>query len=215
MTGTDTGVGKTFASCVLIHAIAARGLRVLPMKPVAAGSDEDTMALMRAAGIDHSLRDEVTPVLLREAIAPHVAAAHEGVHIAIPPLLGAFERLASRCDVVVVEGVGGFAVPLDDRTDTIDLAKALCLPVVLVAGMRLGCLNHSLLTARAIEAAGLPFAGWIANEIDPGMAALEENVATLRARLSAPLIGRLPHAPDAEPSSLATRLDVGPLLARR
>ena len=215
VTGTDTGVGKTFASCVLIHAIAAHRLKVLPMKPVAAGSDEDTVALMRAARADASLRGDVTPVLLREAIAPHIAAVHERVRIAIPPIIDAFRRLASRGDFIVVEGVGGFSVPLDDATDTIDLAKALALPVVLVVGLRLGCLNHALLTARAIQGAGLPFAGWIANEIDPAMAALDANVATLHARLPAPLLGRLAHAPGAEPSSLAKQLDVRTLVAAR
>jgi dethiobiotin synthetase len=208
VTGTDTGVGKTFASCVLIHALAARGLTVAPMKPVAAGSDEDTMALMRAAGLDASRKAEVTPVMLAEPIAPHIAARREGRNIELAPLRQAFERLAAHADLMVVEGVGGFAVPLGPALDTVDLARAFALPVVLVVGMRLGCLNHALLTQRAIAGAGLAFAGWIANAIDPEMAVAEENLAALRERLDAPLLGRLPYSPGIDPATLAGRLDV-------
>jgi len=211
VTGTDTGVGKTFAAAVLIHALTARGLRVAPMKPVAAGSDEDTLALMRAAGIAAPRKAEVTPVLLRDAIAPHVAAAREGRTIELAPLQEAFEHLAAGADFVVVEGVGGFAVPLGPSLDTIDLARAFALPVVLVVGMRLGCLNHALLTQRAIAEAGLAFSGWIANAIDPAMQAAEENVSALRERLGGPLLGRLPYSPGADPATLAARLDVGSL----
>jgi dethiobiotin synthetase len=208
VTGTDTGVGKTFASCVLIRALAARGLTVAPMKPVAAGSDGDTLALMRAAGMDASRKAEVTPVMLGEPIAPHIAAQREGRKVEIAPLRQAFERLAARADLVIVEGVGGFLVPLGPALDTVDLARALALPVVLVVGMRLGCLNHALLTQRAIAGAGLAFAGWIANAIDPEMAAAKENVAALRERLDAPLLGELPYSPGIEPATLAYRLDV-------
>ena len=211
VTGTDTGVGKTFAACVLIHALRARGLAVAPMKPVAAGSDEDTAALMRAAGVHASRKDHVTPVLLRDAIAPHVAARREGRSIELAPLQRGLAHLGASADFVVVEGVGGFAVPLGPCLDTIDLACAFALPVVLVVGMRLGCLNHALLTQRAIADAGLPFAGWIANAIDPAMEAAEENVAALVERLQAPLLGRLPYSPGIDPAALAARLEVGAL----
>lgn len=211
VTGTDTGVGKTFAACVLIHALAARGLRVAPMKPVAAGSDEDTLALMRAARLDAARKPEVTPVMLRDPIAPHVAADREGRPIELDPLVRAFHRLAASADFVVVEGVGGFAVPLGPSLDTIDLARAFALPVVLVVGVRLGCLNHALLTQRAIAQSGLPLAGWIANAIDPAMEAADENVAALRDRLGAPLLGRLPHSPAGDPATLAAHLDVAAL----
>jgi len=212
VTGTDTGVGKTFAACVLVRAMSAQGLRVMPMKPVAAGSDEDTLALMRAAGLGKELAAEVTPLLLREAIAPHIAAAREGRRVDLAPLQRAYERLAARADFMVVEGVGGFAVPLGASLDTIDLARAFGLPLVLVVGMRLGCLNHALLTQSAILHAGLPLAGWIANAIDPGMQAADENVEALRERIRAPLLGRLPNAPGCDPALLASRLDVKPLL---
>ena len=221
VTGTDTGVGKTVVACALVHALRAAGARVAAMKPVAAGAiphggrwvNEDTLALAQAAGIGPEGIDRVTPVLLREPMAPHIAAAREGRHVALSPILDVFEALAASGDFVVVEGVGGFLVPLDDALDTGDLARALRLPVVLVVGLRLGCLNHALLTARAVAAAGLPLAGWVANEIDPAMAVADENVEALRARLAAPLLGRLPYAPDPDPRALARMLDVAPLLA--
>ena len=221
VTGTDTGVGKTLAACALVHALRAAGVRVAAMKPIAAGAvrhgerwvNEDTLALAQAAGIDPERIDRMTPVLLREPMAPHIAAAREGRHIVLAPILDAFEALAASGDFAVVEGVGGFLVPLDDALDTGDLARALRLPVALVVGLRLGCLNHALLTARAVAAAGLPLAGWIANGIDPAMAAIDENVETLRTRLGAPLLGRIPHASDPDPHAIARVLDVAPLLA--
>lgn len=214
VTGTDTGVGKTLAACALLHALAARGVHAMPMKPIAAGvsgeSNEDTAALIRAAG--RGAAHEVTPVLLREPMAPHIAAARAGIELSLAPVIAAFERLQARADFVVVEGVGGFKVPLADGLDTVDMARALALPVVLVVGMRLGCLNHALLTADAIAAAGLAFAGWIANDVDPAMAVRAENVAALRERLRAPLLGQLPYAPHLDAASMAKHLDVGPLL---
>ena len=219
VTGTDTEVGKTFASTVIIAALRARGLRVFPFKPVAAGAvrvgerwiNEDTQALLAAAGLDETSGAQVTPVLLREPMAPHIAARREGVRIDLRALHAALLRGAAGADFCVVEGVGGFCVPLDEARDTVDLARDIALPVVLVVGMRLGCLNHALLTAQAIAAAGLPLAGWIANELHPAMNGLDENVETLRQRLAAPLLGRLPWAPGSAPHELAPRLDVRPL----
>jgi len=223
VTGTDTGVGKTFASCVLIEALRSRGVHVVPMKPIAAGAiahdggwaNEDTLALMQAAGCPASLAAEVTPVLLREPMAPHIAAAREGRTIDLAPVWPAWARLAKAGTFSVVEGVGGFRVPLGSGLDTVDLARTYALPLVMVVGMRLGCLNHALLTAEAIGRAGLALAGWIANTIDPQMAVADENVGALRERLGAPLLGRLPWAPQASARSLAPWLDVAPLLAER
>ena len=221
LTGTDTGVGKTLAACALIHALVERRIDVMPMKPVAAGAvvhdgawaNEDSIALLRAAGRDTARLPDVTPILLREPMAPHIAAARENRRIALDPILAAYRRLADAAECVVVEGVGGFAVPLSEDLDTVDLARALGLPVILVVGLRLGCLNHALLTARAISGAGLPLAGWIANAIDPDMAARDENIAALDSRLGAPLLGRIPHTPDPQAMSLARHLDIAPLLA--
>jgi dethiobiotin synthetase len=220
VTGTDTGVGKTLASCALIHALRDAGIHVWPMKPIAAGvsrhgagwANEDSLALLRAADLDDSILADVTPVLLRDAKAPHLAARHENRAIALAPIEASFERLSARGRFVVVEGVGGFRVPLGESLDTVDLARAIGLPLVLVVGMRLGCLNHALLTAESIERSGLRLAGWIANAIDPAMAAADENVAALEGRLGAPLLGRLPHRMNPDPRSLARHIDARALL---
>jgi len=220
VTGTDTGVGKTLVSCALIHALRGRGLRVAPMKPVAAGAievdkrlvSEDTLALLAACSTLKPAAELVNPFLFREPMAPHVAAEREGRQITLAPILQAFDALATRSDMVVVEGVGGFVVPLGPTIDTRDLALALQLPVVLVVGLRLGCLNHALLTTEAIRAAGLSLAGWVANAIDPAMAVPDDNVAALKARLPAPLLGRIPFSADVDPQALSGRLDLAPLL---
>jgi dethiobiotin synthetase len=222
VTGTDTGVGKTLAACALLHALSARGIQAHPMKPIAAGdaphrgrrANPDTLALMLAAGLGADSLDEITPVLLAEPIAPHIAAAREGRAISLDPVRAAYERVRGRSSFVVVEGVGGFLVPLGGDIDTVDLAQAFRLPVVLVVGLRLGCLNHALLTERAIEASGLPFAGWIANLLDPAMLAVDENLAALRERLPGPLLGCLPHRVPPDPRQLASEIDVGPILER-
>lgn len=220
VTGTDTGVGKTVASCALIHALKAKGVAAHPFKPIAAGAveqggewiNEDTLALLASAGMDAADARRVTPVLLREPMAPHIAAQREGIGITLEPVRAALERIGDR--FVVAEGVGGFIVPLGERLDSVDLCRALGLPIVLVVGIRLGCLNHALLTARAIEQARMRFAGWIANTVDPKMAVASENIAALEARLDAPLLGCLPHLVPADSLALARSLDVSPLLAR-
>ena len=217
VTGTDTGVGKTLAACALVHALRAAGVRPVPMKPIAAGAEGpcngDTLALMAAAGLDASWATAVTPVLLREPMAPHIAAAREGRALTLDFLAPAVARLEAAGDFLVVEGVGGFKVPLAPGLDTADLARALALPVVLVVGLRLGCLNHALLTADAVRVAGLRLQGWIANAIDPAMPARAENVAALAERLDAPLLGELPYMPAADARALSAHLDARALLA--
>lgn len=218
VTGTDTGVGKTVASCALVHALRAKGVDVQPFKPIAAGAierdgvwmNDDTHALIVAAGLPLSAAERVTPVLLREPMAPHIAADREGRTLTLAPVRSAFAAMKE--SFVVCEGVGGFRVPLGERLDTVDLCRELGLPVVMVVGMRLGCLNHALLTADAIAAAGMPLAGWIANFIDPAMLVPGENLAALESRLDAPLLGRLPCQPRLDPAALAAHLDVNPLL---
>ncbi|MBD8874227.1 dethiobiotin synthase [Rhodanobacter sp. DHB23] len=198
--GTDTGIGKTHAACTLLHALRARGLRVCGMKPVASGCtetpdglrNEDALALL-AAGSAPLPYAQINPVALRQPLSPHLAAAHEGVTIALPPLRAAFDTLRAGHDAVVVEGVGGWRVPLAPGLFASEIARQWNLPVILVVGLRLGCLSHSLLSAEAILADGCRLAGWIANRIDPSMEAVEENLATLRELLPAPCLGVLPH----------------------
>lgn len=202
VTGTDTGVGKTFAACALLHAAHARGLTTLAMKPVAAGMDadghnEDVEQLIDASSVK-APRHLVNPWGFTEAIAPHIAAAHERRPIDPGTILDAYRQLAPMADFVLVEGVGGFRVPLAEGFDTADLAVALGLPVILVVGLRLGCLNHALLTAEAIRARGLALAGWIGNRIDPDMRHWQENIAALRQGLAAPLLGVIPWRDDSE-----------------
>lgn len=199
VTGTDTGVGKTLVACALLHAFAGAGLACIGMKPVASGAEprdgalvnDDAARLAAAASVAAAPR-EVNPYCFAEPIAPHIAAQRAGVRIELERIEAGLRALAARAAAVVVEGVGGFRVPLGEHADTADLAARLRLPVVLVVGLRLGCLNHALLTAEAIAARGLALAGWVANHIDPAMPAAEENVAALRARLGAPLIARVP-----------------------
>jgi dethiobiotin synthetase len=210
--GTDTEIGKTYAACALIHALrlAQPQARVAALKPIAAGTDElgrneDVERLKAAANV--SLPAEVmTPYLFAPAVAPHVAAAEAGVRIDIGKIVASFAAATAVADHVVVEGVGGFRVPLDDETDTADLAVALGQPVILVVGMRLGCLNHALLSAEAIAARGLTLAGWIANCIDPEMVRPQASVDTLRARLAGPLLGILPFDPTQQAARAAGQL---------
>jgi dethiobiotin synthetase len=218
--GTDTGIGKTHAACTLIHALCARGLEVCGMKPVASGCletpqgrrNEDALAL-QAAGSHPLPYESVNPLALREPLSPHLAARLERVTIAMPPLRAAFDRLRATHDAVVVEGVGGWMVPLAPGLLASAIPQQWDLPVVLVIGLRLGCLNHALLTARAILDDGCRLAGWIANRIDPAMAAAEDNLETLRGMLPAPCLGVLPHG--LQPAQAADRLELSPLLPLR
>jgi len=214
VTGTDTGVGKTLVSCALLHAFAAQGKRVAGFKPVAAGCDEDGQnddgKRLRAAGNVQASYEQINPYCFHHAIAPHLAARMSGVAIEFPRILLTYRELAARADTVIVEGVGGFCVPLNDRQDSADLARQFGLPVILVVGMRLGCINHALLTVRAIADQQLECAGWVANVPDGAMPALQENIAALRERIAAPLLGVIPHM--AEPDEQAAQyLDLGVL----
>ncbi|HET6395212.1 MAG TPA: dethiobiotin synthase [Pseudoxanthomonas sp.] len=213
VTGTDTGAGKTLASCALLHALRARGLRAVGMKPVASGCERtadgwrnaDALALQAASEPRPDYAD-LNPVALPEPLAPELAARAAGTEVTLAPLQAAFARLRAQAGLVVVEGVGGWAAPLSATLDQRDLVRALDLPVVLVVGMRLGCLNHARLSAAAIVADGARLVGWIATEVDPQMACREENLALLAARLPAPCLGHLPYAPAPEPAALAARL---------
>lgn len=220
VTGTDTGVGKTLLSVALLTAAARRGFATLGIKPVAAGCslvdgravNEDALALQAAATVPLGY-SEVNPVALMTPMAPHLAAAEEGVSLVVEPLARACREVARMPhDLLLAEGAGGWLVPLNARETMADLAIALGWPVILVVGLRLGCLNHALLSAGAVRAAGLELAGWIANSAGPPMAALEGNVATLDARLGAPRLGLVPWlGPAADPAAAAAHLDLAPL----
>ncbi len=203
VTGTDTGIGKTFVSASLLSALNAAGKRAIGMKPVASGCvmtprglrNEDAEMLL-----DHSdgtpAYESINPFALREAIAPHIAAREENVEISLGPIQAAFADLSKAVDCVVVEGVGGWCAPLSQSLMQCDLAKVLRLPIILVVGLRLGCLNHAILSTRAIQGDGCELIGWIGNGIDPAMQRVRENIETLRERLPAPCLGILPHARD-------------------
>ncbi|MEO8331747.1 MAG: dethiobiotin synthase [Gallionella sp.] len=213
ITGTDTGVGKTLVSCALLHGFAAQGKRVAGFKPVAAGCDEnehndDAKALRAASGMQLTY-GQVNPYCFHLAIAPHIAARNEGVHIELPRILTAYRELAGQADEVIVEGAGGFLVPLNDKQNSADMAKELNLPVIVVVGMRLGCLNHALLTVRAIADYQLECAGWVANVLDADMDALQENIEALRERIAAPLLGVVPYMAEPDARVAAGWLDLG------
>jgi dethiobiotin synthetase len=213
VTGTDTGVGKTLVAAALLHALARRYPRVVGMKPVAAGqvrvgaswASEDTLALRHASTVQVPPELD-NPILLPDPLSPHIAAERAGVRIDIAELVRRYSALALRADAVVVEGAGGFHVPLSDTETGADLARALGLPVVLVVGLRLGCLNHAMLTAEAIVARGLTLAGWVANRIDPAMQAQEDNIAWLQRRLSAPLLADIAHQDVPDPRAIRIHL---------
>ncbi|HZT56801.1 MAG TPA: dethiobiotin synthase [Burkholderiaceae bacterium] len=218
MTGTDTEVGKTRVSAALVHWMARRGRVAAGFKPVAAGTvliggtrvNEDVRRLREASSA--AVTDaEVGPFQFDAACAPHLAAALEGRAIDPGRILAAGRALLARCEFVVVEGVGGFCVPLGPDWDSSHIACGLALPVVLVVGMRLGCLNHALLTAEAIKARRLPLAGWIANTVDPSMAYLDRNLSTLRHELDerrqVPCLGVVPRLDDPCPDAVAAHLN--------
>ncbi len=198
--GTDTGVGKTRTALALVRALVGKGLEVAVMKPVAAGAvatvdglrNDDALTLMTAANVaaEYSL---VNPFCLRSPISPHLAAMEQGIRIDTARIAHAFAELSRSADCVVVEGAGGWLTPIDDRRTMADLARVLRLPVVLVVGLKLGCLSHAQLTARAIDGDGLHLGGWIANHLDPGLERLPENLATLARLLERPPLAFIPH----------------------
>jgi dethiobiotin synthetase len=201
ITGTDTGVGKTTVACALLRRYAAAGLRAVGMKPVTSGGGEDNgdLVALAAAGNGDAPLSARCPYAFGEAIAPHLAARAAGVAIDLHRIRESYAELSVRDDRIVVEGAGGALAPLGERIDMLDIARVLALPVLMVVGVRLGCLNHALLTSLAIRARGLELVGWIANSIDPAMACQDENVAALERRLSAPRLASIgwghAHAP--------------------
>jgi len=199
VTGTDTGIGKTVISLGLMQALQDRGLSVAAMKPVASGCErtpdglrnEDALQLQRQASIQLAY-ERVNPYAFEPPIAPHLAAEQAGQTIETDKIYDIYQDIASKVDVVIVEGVGGWRVPLNNRETVADLAHGLGLDVCMVVGLRLGCINHALLTAHAIENTGCPLAGWVANTLPPVMDVLDDNINTLKQKLSTPLMGVVP-----------------------
>lgn len=218
VSGTDTEIGKTLVSSAILHKLVERGLRACGMKPVAAGAQavdgelhNEDADMLAGAGNVHLPSNITTPFMLREPAAPHIAAALEGVTIDPVPIIAAYAEILAASDAVVVEGVGGFRVPFNDDFDSADLAAQLNLPVILVVGMRLGCISHALLTVEAIVARGLVLAGWVANTADPDMRFFDENVAALSARIPAPLLGVVPRLEQATAANAARFIDLAGL----
>lgn len=222
ITGTDTEIGKTTIAAGMLQAAQRAGLSTAAVKPVAAGCEDtpeglrndDALALLAQCHPPLEYR-EVNPVALKSAIAPHIAASEEGVALRSAALAQACEAVfALRRGLTLVEGAGGWLVPLSADETLADLAKRLKAPVILVVGMRLGCINHALLTASAIARDGLQLAGWVANGVDPQMSRPQENLATLKAMLPAPCLGVVPPLERADAASVASYLDLAPLLER-
>ncbi|MBB5018187.1 dethiobiotin synthetase [Chitinivorax tropicus] len=219
ITGTDTEVGKTFVTALLLRELNRRGQTALGMKPIAsgcvqgeAGLTNDDVEVLLAAGHHPVPRRVLNPYAFEPPVSPHIAAANAGTNISFEVLKTAYDELAGQADTVLVEGAGGWLAPISDVVDMADLAAFLDVPVVLVVGMRLGCLNHALLTARAIQASDCRFAGWVANRVTPEMLEFDANLATLERRIGAPLLGVVPYAPTGTLPMLG-RANLHPLLA--
>ena len=220
ITGTDTGVGKTAIAAGLVRGLVAHGLRVAVMKPVASGSDftpeglrnADALKLIEAANVTAPY-ETVNPYCFAPPVAPHIAAKQAGILMDTALVRDRFDSLAAAADCVVIEGVGGWLAPLNDTQTVADLVRALGIPVVMVVGLRLGCLNHALLTQESIESRGMRLAGWVGNGIDPAMACRAENLATLERRLGQEPLAVVPFMPDG-PAALALR-DAAMRLRRR
>lgn len=218
ITGTDTHVGKTWISLGLVTALKHRGFNVGAMKPVASGCtetaeglrNEDALQFQETANVRLPY-ERINPVSLAPPVAPHLAARRAGAAVDVKALAGAYRDIARRCDWVVVEGVGGWRVPLNEEQTLADLVRALGLPVIMVVAVRLGCLNHGLLTAESIRRDGIDLLGWVANAVDPDMPLVQDNIETLQIRLGAPLLGIVPYQLDCDQDRIAHALDLGPL----
>jgi len=215
VTGTDTEIGKTWCSLGLIAGLQRNGYNVSAMKPIASGCEltpeglrnEDALQLQAQASIAQPY-ECVNPFAFKPAIAPHIAAAQAQTAIDLTTIKTRLRELASGSDYTIVEGVGGWQVPLNERENVSDLALALGLPVILVVGLRLGCINHALLTAEAIRAKGCRLAGWIANSIDADMPEQQDNIDSIKARIDTPLIGVVPYLAEQSPEAIATSLEL-------
>lgn len=220
LTGTGTDVGKTRVATALLAAAAQQGMSTAGLKPVAAGCtmteeglrNDDALQLLAQTSLSISY-EQVNPVALEPAIAPHIAAAEANRRLNADRLVGICRGvMMQRPDFMVIEGAGGWRVPLNERETFADLAKMLQLPVVLVVSMELGCINHALLTAEAIRHDGLALAGWVANSVTPDMDRYDENLATLQRWIPAPMLAEIPFMPEAGPGQVSDFINLGTLL---
>ena len=213
ITGTDTEVGKTWCSLGLMAALQQQGKRVAAMKPVASGCtvmpdglrNDDALRLQAQASFALPYT-QVNPYAFEPAIAPHIAAAQSGAIINLDTIVETLRSIEGKADITIVEGVGGWQVPLNETESVADLARALNLPVILVVGLRLGCINHALLSAESIRAGGCRLAGWIGNVVDAAMAEPQQNIAAIRQRIGAPLLGIVPYQSQLDPDAIAHHL---------
>ena len=219
ITGTDTDVGKTTVALGLISALQEKGLRVGVMKPVSAGCEqtsdglrnEDAVLLIRQASMDFPY-EIVNPYAFEPAVAPHIAAAEAGIEIDIEVIRQCYLKIAEKVDIVIVEGAGGWLVPINQNETMADVVKALSLDVITVVGIRLGCLNHALLTSQSIGASGLNHRGWIANHLFSNVKSAKENINTLRDRIPAPLLDEIKFNETVDSGVVASRLNIDQLL---
>lgn len=215
VTGTDTDVGKTLCTAALLHLAGTASKKSLGLKPLAAGCEETEQGLRNSDALllmEHSTEklpyEQVNPVSLKEAIAPHIAATRLNKPLSAARLSGFLRGvlMINRADLICIEGAGGWRLPLNPRETLADVAIEIKAPVILVVGMKLGCINHALLTAEAIQRDGLKVAGWIANQIDPDMEAYQENIDTLKALIRAPCLGEVPFMKEVSVLSAAEHL---------
>ncbi len=219
ITGTDTEVGKTYVSCALLRAFSQQGLRVAAMKPIASDCtqtlqglrNDDALQLMENSDVKLPY-DTVNPYCFEPAIAPHIAAEQVNQVIDLQHIRRNFDEITQQSELTIVEGAGGWLVPLDDQHSIADLALSLQLPVILVVGIRLGCINHALLSAAAIQTSGLKLAGWVANCVDPQSVCIEENIQSIQQRLQAPCLGELPYATQSTAEQRANFLNITKLV---
>jgi dethiobiotin synthetase len=221
ITGTDTGIGKTWTAQALMFALKSSGLTVSGMKPVASGAEqtgdrltnEDALLIQAQASEIHPY-EWVNPYVFMAPVAPHIAAEKAGINIDLPPIVEAYKNLAKRSDFVVVEGIGGWRVPLSEQLSTVDLVRALQIPVLLVVGMRLGCINHTLLTTECIQADNICLAGLVVNELDREYENQNQTLQSLARATKIPVLGKLPYTRSFDLAKLAASLDVTQLLSQ-
>ena len=215
VTGTDTGVGKTWLTLGLMTVLKGKGLRVAGMKPVASGAamtkdglrNDDALKILSHCSKE-MLYEDVNPYCFRSPLAPHVAAQEDGATIEIDVIEQAYKRLCGQTDAIIVEGIGGWRVPLSEGLQTADMVRRLQIPVILVVGLRLGCISHALLSTEAIRHDKIKMLGWVGCQVNPDYRGLRETIDTLSCSIQAPLLGVVPHLYGAGPKEIASYIDI-------